>query len=361
MLPLLIGSTSLVLVVVIIGFCTNWFGLTAPLNGLFKAVQNMTQLESVTVKAGDNTTRYIIDSENEEITAVSKSNYRTECEYNGTVYFYDNDGYAYIYTDDDSSEFFETKEKYGDVDNIDWEDFVDDTDLDDYLKSDEMSGFVDDLFDNYLSDKDWLEEYLGFERDGDDYIFEPDLDKLPDELIRICDESDAVTRKGKKDFEKLVDDEFEDTDDVTIRVTITVESGYITRLEIEEDYPSGSHGEVIKFSDFNETEISEDEIDEIKDKTEQIIADRKCDECDVWFEDAEDKNAPSHGDCHECGYHALCLNEYSGYYYCDDCYDDKTYTYSSSSYGTNSGYCWDCGDYASRRYDYLCFSCYLDS
>ena len=372
--PLIISLVAALVVigVVVTGFLTNWFGLGAPLNGLFKAAENMTEIESAKIKIsgvssiGDKKDNVKMDlkfnmDKDEETLSVISNGYNDDkmCLYDDVVYMINSSGRA-SKIDADTGELFDAI-KEAEEEELDWDELVEQADLEDYVDADEIDEFLKTLYEDYFSDKGWLEEYLGFEKDGDDYIFEPDIKKLGKEIINICDDSDVFTKKGKENIKEGINEFIEQAQDAKIKakLTITVDSGYITAVVLdvtgENDGEKASVKFTVDITDINDTEISESEAKKIKNEVEQIIADHECTECGEWVYDDE-KDA--HGDCYDCGEHFSYLNEYSGHYYCDDCYDDQS---SSTMYGTNSGYCWDCGDYASRRYDYLCFDCYLDS
>ena len=352
--PLIIGGAALavVIAVVITGFCTNWFGLGAPLNGLTKAFEKTVEAESLTFKAttkGASADEVIegkmtIDRDEEDIKYIIEDESYKQCVVDGKMYHV-SDGYAF------ESEFDNDayKEYINDDGEIDWEKIVEDNDLEDYIDADEIEPFIEEFNENYLKDKEWLEEYLGFEKDGNDYIFEPELKKLFKEMKNICDDCDALTKEAKEEIKEVLDEAIEEIGkDDELTFTITVESGYIACIKIE-GVLGGEKGSVeIELTDINDTEISDKEIDKIKGEAQDWIKEHTCDECDYTFYDGEAREY--HGDCDDCGEHVDYLSEIDGYYYCDDCYDN------------NAEKCEMCGAYDDYLYRYagldMCWDCY---
>ncbi len=358
--PLIIGGAALALVVAVVvtGFCTNWFGLGAPLNGLVKALDNTLNAESFTVKETyiykyDDSEeksvyeqRVVHDRDNEELSCIEEKDGGSSinCIYNDK-YYYISDSYASV-SDFDYDEFIDAHElvsaRYGIGDDIDWGEVVaSELSSGDFVVNKDTEEVVEDMMKNYYTDKEWLEEYLGFEKDGNEYSFNVDYKKYYKELKRIFLDSGLYSSKNEEIIEGYFDRIIKNVDDnQEYEITFTVESGYISRVEIYEkdDYNEATH--IYEVSDVNETEISEKELKEIKNKVE----DNTCEECGYY----SNGDGDYHGDCDSCGDHVESLTHKDGSLYCDDC--------------INSSQCEMCGEYSVTMYTYagldMCWDCY---
>lgn len=382
----LVAVLVTVLVVALVfgaGVLTNWFGLGSPLNGLVKAAMNTAQAKSFTVEISIDdasydevsTLKYQGNLKKEEISFVYEEDYCSECLYDGYYYTVYDDGDAYK-SEAELDEFFESVNKFYDGKKVDWEEVITDADLEDYVKHEEVEGFLKDVYRKCLSDKKWLKEYLGFEKSGNTYTFEPDLEKLFEEVNSICQDADVFTRKAKNEIEDEIDEMIEDVEDEEIEmfVEIKLKAGKISTVDINV-YDDGDERTMnVEFSDINKTNVEKDAQD-IIDEYEDYAKDHSCDECDqVLYE------YNYHGDCDECGTHGdlwdedLCEDCYKNEYYnyCDECGDyEETYYYDGDElcwdcydevYYDDFDYCSDCGDYAKMyKWDgeYYCYDCYL--
>lgn len=387
-----IASLVVILGVVITGFLTDWFGLLSPLHGLIKAFKNTFEAENLTmnisVEQGDNEAdlglRYDIDIEKEELVVIGTMDDNDNILlYKGDAYNYaSDDSYAHIQEQAfDEDEFFEKyKEAKEEQEDIDWEELFEDANLDDYVNGDEFEAFLTELYKEKLCDDEWLAEYLGFKEEDDVYTFKPDLADLSEEIADICDDSNAFTRDAKKAIRNALEaDELLDLlEDIDIQLSIKVDGGYISAIDFNLETPDEQEIIItIEFANVGETIISEQEIKEFKNKTQNIIDDHTCNECgEVVF-------YGEHGDCKECGEHGdidydgMCWDcyyyssDYAGYGYCNRCqdygatyysyYDHKLCDYCKDYYNYNSisyGYCFHCGDYGKLYGDDSCYSCW---
>lgn len=385
--PLLAVVCAVLVVAVIFsaGLLTNWFGLGSPLNGLIRAAAKTMKSESMTIDvkmrgaSADEamTVRYAGDIKNEELSYIIEEDNYKGCLYDGYMYREYSDGDMYR-SEVDYDEIFENIERYYDGKKIDWEEVIVDADLEDYINHEEVDGFLKDIYKDCLSDKKWLKNYLGFKKSGNVYTFEPDLEKLFEEINDICQDSDVFTKDAKDDleeeFEYLIDAAKEE--DAEISIEITVKGGRINNVEVNADSDNEKIRLTAELYDFNKTDIAED-AQEIVDDYKDYADEHGCDECgDIVYEYSE------HGDCEECDYHG----DLYAYDLCEDCYEDEYYDYCDNCnayedlyYWDGEDLCWDCydaevyddydycddcGEYAEMYYwdgEDLCWDCYLDA
>ena len=359
LLIIAIVAVALIIAVIVTGFCTNWFGLCSPLNDLLEAFNNTAHAENLTFK---------ITLKEEDRTQVSEGEIEINAEDEKLTYFFESDtakvcsfdNYLYKSSYGYGSEskmnydvYFEDYNKFIAVidgeEEVDWEEFVEVNHLEDHMNADEIEPFLQELYKECFSNKKWLEEYMGFEKDGDNYIFDPDLKKLFEELKDICNNSDAFTKDGKEeitdDFDRAIDNI---TDDESVKITITVESGYIKVVKLDVQNENADAALTVELSDINETEITDKELNKIKDEVVELIEDNTCDVCGMVFYNDVDKKF--HGDCEDCNEHVECLYELDNAYYCYDCYE------------ANKQQCEFCGDHGRdvQRHGglYMCKECY---
>ena len=363
--------------IVVAGFFTNWFGLGSPINGLLKASRNMANVENASFVAtisadseGETISekvdgKIVIDKDKEDITYLMTHGKDKACMFDETIYQI-TDGYGSM-NSVDVDEFFKAIEEAKEQEEVDWDEFVEEYELEEVIDDpDKIQPFIEDLYENCLTDSDWLEEYMGFEKSGDDYIFQPNINNLLDEVVSLCKDSDVFTKDAMEEFEEVVDEAKEGLKevDLKIKLTISVDSGYISSVKAEVTGKNVETKDAIKatvaldITKINETKISKSELNAIKEETEKLVDEQTCDDCGYEFYAGEDKAL--HGDCDECGDHFDYLNDYSGEYLCDDCYEDQ-FSFKSGTPGTSAGYCWECNEYASTRYEYMCLDCYLEN
>jgi|GEM_PF-1043274 len=396
------GALSVAGIVVLIGALTNWFGLVSPLQGLFKAFAKTAEAESLTIsvkaKMGDEKAkgsfRYVMDPDEETLAFLGGMEedgrnqkialYKGDLIRITTSDNMDFDSYNYANIQEnalDEDDFFEKLEDLKEeAEDPDWEEYVENAGLEDYIDADEIEAFFEDFYKDKLCDSEWLEEYLGFEKDGNTYAFEPDPDDLAEEMLEVLIDSDVLSRDARDSLKDLRDDiEDVDLDNVKVRIAFTVKRGYISEIEFHLKVKGGETLSIeIEITDPNNTEISSSELKKVKKAAEQIIEQNTCKECGHY-------GLENHGDCSECGAHGYigydgkvcwdCYNKpdysYAGRGYCCDCgyYRETYYSYykyrmcescieDNYYYSSNKGYCFECGDYEYLYSSGKCYDCY---
>ena len=322
-------------------FIFNWFGLFSPMARVSRATMRTLKADSLTlstaVKVNSNddyseqsaTLRMVVDEKAQKLNRYTTSSYYSEMNEkisrsesvtatgNGRQYSYTTmDGtvtYGVIGEVDDE-EYFDWREDLDD--EIDWEDIVEDAELEDYIDADEAEDFVRVLNRKYFGNRRWLKKNAGYTKKGNTYTFHPDTETFLEALADIVDESDAVTRKGKREFEDGIDEWLDQLDEedvkLDIEISFTIKGRYLSNLHIE--YTMVVEGETtecemdIDISDVNRTKISKSEVRSVKNTVNEYLEAEGItyDECDL---------------CSDFGR----LYTYSGRDLCWDCYDERKY------------------------------------
>lgn len=366
-----LGVLAVLIAAAVVGFFTNWFGLVSPLHGLGKAIAKTGSAESLTLKAtvkytyDDGETekatgniRLVLDEDEEKIYYITESDGNTVLFDDGDVYTYieaeDEDDYDYAYvTESDESagkEYFDRYEDLYDGKDIDWEEWVELAELEDYVNGKKVESFLEEFNKEYLRDAEWLEKTLGFEKEGNTYTFEPSMKRLSKEINEIVEDSRAFTDEAKEAVDEVMTEikESAEEEDISLRISFTVKGGYVSEITIKATADDAKVEYAIEITDVNKTSITAKERGEIRDKVEQLIDENTCDECGdtLWFQDEDDY----HGDCSFCDEHGDLRYTVEDQPACYDCY--YTATHSCQKCGDSSAY------YNYDGYDRLCYDCY---
>lgn len=336
-------SAAVLAVVVAAGALTNGFGLITPLSGLFKAAKKTLEANSYTVDLsvtakGDGWNnkiavdgRAVLDWEKKDVTAFA--------EFDGEEYLlYEDDFYSFegarsyksrmpvSEVGDAVEDVYDKEEK-----TLDWDKLLKLSGLDDHVNGDNINGFIKTVYMECLCDDTWLEEKLGYEKNGNVYTFRPDLEETVEDLFEYACDADVFERDAEKFLkENLKNASFDIIKD--FEVSFTVEKGVITKIEGMlkiDDAERATLTVELTLRDVGKTVISEEEIDDFIDRVEDAIDDDTCPDCGnrKWGDD-------------------MCL-------YCNRCdlCGDYTYGGSTYNYGDYETLCYDC------YYDHVCQRC----
>lgn len=161
-----------------------------------------------------------------------------------------------------------------------------DVDIDYNDESKDLIKLSDDIYSKYckkFGSKKWLEDCLGYEKNGNTYSFEPDLEALLDDLTEFIEENeediDEIIEMGLDvadvnenvdvdDLYDLIDEILDESreDDIEVSVEITIEKGCISEINFSyEEY--GDKLEVeIEISELGEAKVKVDDVDSIINK-----------------------------------------------------------------------------------------------
>ena len=332
-------AVVLVIAIVVGGFCTNWLGLFSPLNGLMKAAERTLRADSITVTYVEkyNSESSYRESEYEMYIALNEDE-RTVMAYVEDHYSYtdkgdtgEDDSYRrthvtaiegdreYRYTTNEDSEvtsayisechykdFFKARQE-----DLDWEEIIEQYGLERYVDADEMDNFVKEVYKKYLDNQQWLEDTLGYSREGNTYTFSIDIEKLCESMIEAVEESyafsDWFTQNTKQDIEQFLHEMNQEKIDPEIEISITVGGRYLSNIlvEIRDMNGIGTKEEYeITISDVNATVVEDKDIRRAKSKVNGYL-----DEKDIEY-----------GHCEDCWDFGR-LYKWGDALYCDNCYD----------------------------------------
>lgn len=360
-LLILIAVLAALGVVATVGFLTNWFGLVSPLHGLGKAFMKTAQAESATIQFsvkrtddGDTykekaTAKLVLDKDKKKVTYLTESDESTTLYVNGDEYYYrepddeDDRGYASIYEGEgNDKDFFDN---YNDIvkdGKIDWTELVKKAELGEYINESKIDDFIETVYEECLSDKEWLQDNLGFEKNGKTYVFEPDFEELGESIVDLCKDSKAFKKDAKQGIEDAMERMIEGAEDNDVRITvsITVKKGYISEINVvikgEDDLKMEY---TLSITNVNKTEITSKEISRVKNNVRDWIEENACDRCGEGIGDYEyDGEMLCYGcyyTCESCGGHNWSDYERDGMrvcydcrYVCEECNDPCGNTYS---------------------------------
>lgn len=335
---LLAVAAVLLCAMLTVGFIYNWFGLFSPWGRLGRATARALKADSATITYSLEVTSdsdhseqtgeiyLVLDEDAEEVFAYfvledgnerqvaavdgdRSYNYRAE---DGTVQ------YASV-GDVDADELFDARDEL--LDSLkerdpDWDDILEDAGLEDYLDADEMDKFVRQLGRKYFGNRRWLKENMGYSRKGNTVTLRPDPETFLEALLEIVEDSDAFTRKGKREIGDALDEALDALDeaeaDLDIEISFTTTGRYLSNIHLEvSGEVDGEEGAVeldIDISNVNKTEVEQSDIRYVRNLVEEWLEQEgiRYDECDVCSDFGE-------------------LEYYDGRYLCWDCYYDRKY------------------------------------
>lgn len=134
-----------------------------------------------------------------------------------------------------------------------------------YLKVEENKeaarAFLKELYFNGISDKEWLEEYLEFSKEGSTYNFVLGIDFV-EEVLRMATDTALITEKSADEALKLI----KKLDNFVIKLSATVEGGIIKIINL-------SFNEInikITLSEYNTASLDREYIDGIISKAKEL-------------------------------------------------------------------------------------------
>ena len=322
-------------------FVFNWFGLFSPMAQIGRATMRTLKADSLTLSADikvksnsyyseqSTTLRMVVDEKAQEVNRYSTSSYYSELNEknsrsesvsttsNGREYSYSTEDGTVTHgtiVEVDDEEYFDWREDM--EEEIDWEEVIEDAELEDYIDADKVEDFVRVLNRKYFGNRRWLKKNAGYTKKGNTYTFRPDAETFLEALADIVDESDAFTREGKREFEDGIDNLLNQMDENGVKpdmeMSFTVKGRYLSNIHIE--YAMAVEGETnevemdIDISDVNDTEISKSEVRSVKNTVNEYL----------------EAEGITYDECDECSDFGR-LYTYSGRDLCWDCYDERKY------------------------------------
>ncbi len=327
-------------VFVIIGFATNWFA--GPMSTIRSALNKISEADSYTLKMdfeyeyendGDNMSQSVKIKHVKDFATINQTDGKTILTYNNKQYILSED-FASV---SDLPDVEDAEISYSisdllsdiimnnDIEEEKLDEIIDDLKLE--ADAEDLANFLDSLEKDCLNNNKWLEEFFKLKKDGNTYSFKIDADDLMKEIVNRAYEADVISKSDKKD---LLDEDY----NTKYTLKIQIEKGYPVQMEVSIKSGDNEISYEYKYSKINETEIDQDDVDEIIDDVEAYMAEyySNCAACDTY--DRKDS-----------------MRHINDKYYCSDCYYEMDY-------------CDDCGEFIREedltRIDYndLCAECY---
>lgn len=275
-------------VVVVLGLCTNWFGLYGPGTRIAVAAKNTLEkgnltiamstrteasgLSSLSIIENETIIQIDIDPENREITLYGKSQQqhsnRPYTSYIGIIDGYSITGYRYSdfqhFTKTDiSEELEEFFDAYEDTKDMDWDDLFDlieektGEDLEEYI---DIKSFKKCLrtYSRSLNSNKWLKENAGYSTYTEDgvryYEFEPNLYTFSKTSLEMFE--DAF--RDEDDYEDIMDSlksSRKEISDFDVEIAIGVRRNQLAEMHLDIDADAIVMDCTLEFQDIGTTEL----------------------------------------------------------------------------------------------------------
>lgn len=368
---LLILSTLLV-VSLLSGYFTHWFGFTNPMKRLTKAIENTLLAKSFTMniqvkgKSSSGTTYnqeqilyYMVDPQEEKLTLFLENTEEENSQllYNQVTYVSKK---KYAYTSQSNTEtFFKIYNNYYNHKKIDWNTVIKEADLEDSLKPENMDSFMTAFEDDYFYNTQWLRSALEFTRENGVYTFTPNYKNLYRDLTDLGKQYNVFTDYALEEMEK--DDDAEQDlaqmqQEEQLSLSFSCKGNYLSQVIIKTKDGESTQTTTLTFSQINATYISQKEIETYVNDVEKREKEDQCPICGR-IRYGSGNCYSCNKTCAKCGTYAVTttMTEDNGSYYCSDCC---------------TTYCGGCGKklplsamyHKSYPYShYRCYSCYYNN
>lgn len=179
--------------VVVVGLCCGWFSSKEPAEAVWDGAQKTVFADNFTADISNGsqtiTVKAALDEDEDSVTMVAQNNGEMQAIYRNQMIesdsYYGDDYDVYDITGDIQM-FFELYDEIEDgIDREEIEELVYrifGTDPSKYINLDEVENYLNQVWDNF-NDTKWLEENVGYSKDGDTHIFEVNLLKLINVLV----------------------------------------------------------------------------------------------------------------------------------------------------------------------------------
>ncbi len=336
------------------GVATNWFGMVAPTQKLGNAITKTVHADSFTVEyrfrnsssdkviTEKGTAKVMMDKSKKEISYYFAGDGGLGYFGDDTTLYVDGSEYCYYAPEDDyrgyasiredanfDKEFFKIYNAIVQDGKIDWAEVVKKAGLESYINKSQIEAFVQEVAETCLKDKEWLEDNLGFEKDGNTYVFKIDIDQLGESIVDMCNDSKAFKKATKDAIEDMVNSFVEEANDADGRITVTMKTdgGYLSYICVELKDAEGERAMYeVTIRNVNNTVLSKGEINDVKENAQKLLAENACVSCGKEWGDYEGEEGYLCSDCHRtcdvCGeVSEWRLNDVGDQRLCDDCYD----------------------------------------
>lgn len=288
---ILAAVASLLVVVVIAGLCTNWFGINGPVAQIASAANKTLNAGSFTVDLNmvmesdssygdysrevEGTVQVILNPKDRELMMYAELESDDETAvmaiYDECVIF----GAGEYFNKEDISDALDTFfDNYDSKKELDWEELLNSIDEDLY---DEVSEVIDfDKLDKCLSayakdlnSEKWLKENAGYSSDKKNGVMLHQFKPKPYKFLNASLSCFEDAFEDDDDFDDLMDDlkdNRSEMNSVGLNLTFGVKSGKLSSFEMEMKQDSNTTKLELQFDKIGKTSIDESELQDLLDK-----------------------------------------------------------------------------------------------
>lgn len=291
------GIAALLVIVVVIGLCTNWFGFYGPATRIALAADNTIKKGNFTIEMtynvedGDKTESTLqvdIDLKKRELTLLIESegtDYWTDLNYTRYMAIYDGyaitgnvyeDGSEYYSKQDISDELEEVFDAYEDAKDMKWDELLDtieektDIDISDYIDTKALKKCANQYFRKLNSNK-WLKENAGYtktKKNGVTYFeFEPNNYRF----IKASLECFETAIEDEDDYENMMDvlkESKSSLNAVDLEMSFGIKGNKLVEVECKVETKYSCTEMSFEFSNIGKTSIDEGLLEDMLDKAE---------------------------------------------------------------------------------------------
>jgi hypothetical protein len=282
---------SILVIAVIAGLCTNWFGFYGPGTQISIAAENTLKAGNFTIDLSmstesdsaysdgaqkiDGTIKVIINAEDRELMLQAEiesgADPITLAIYNKHLIFGSKDYFMKQDISEALEEFFDSYEATADMD---WEELLESIDEDLYDEISDVINFNDlekclSAYNRKLNNTKWLKENAGYSFSMEDGVrlhqFKPKNYKFINASLE-CFEAAFIDEDDYEDLQDQMKDNRSQINSVDIELIVGIKSNKLTSLGCDLEYKKNSINLELEFDKIGETEIDEDELKLLLDK-----------------------------------------------------------------------------------------------
>lgn len=318
-------------------YFTGFLGIYSPLDRVVSAIKRTALANNFTieytlkeerggksyVEAGE--IRYLIDKDTEDLTILQDDGDSATLIYENKQYD-KSEKYANV-SDADTDNFFDFYNKLSgkeEWEEIDWDYYLEELDLDESLKAERMDDFVEAVYDELIGSTRWQKKALGLKKNGNTYTFKPDMLKIYNDVVDLAKKQGVMTSEGKRELSEGEHEIKKDLKELDLSVSVTLQGRYVESIVIETNGDGEDekyHVEICIFN-INKTEISDGEMENFMDQINTLEKENRCPYC------AKPRYEANHcqqceRQCDKCDSYGYInyITQYRGRYYCMVCCD----------------------------------------
>ena len=363
----LLGILALLIITAVIGYFTDWFGFYTPMDKLALAIKRTFSAQSLTVeveatvkqtnstKTYNATLQYAVDYENQDISLLLQSKENALLLHEEQRYSLD--GARSEKEEFEKEEIFDSVEELQEDGKTDWEKVIDKAELNEYIKGENMEPFFTAFYKEKMKNPQFQKEALGYSVTKNTYTFEPDVKEIWEATFEVAKEKNLFTSTTTDKLDQAEDQldlVFEALNDIDYTFTVTLSGKYVSSITYHVSANGTTLDITLTFLKVNETQVPQEEIEDVIKKVENEIANDTCQQCGKR-KHPYDYCSNCQVKCTDCQ-SIIAVNEVlyldGSSPYCSRCISSCAYcgttglTRSMLSHG-GSHYCYNCIEYCS--------------